>query len=444
MKNRVVKTVLFTVLLFLCVFRLQRVLNVSQDHPGYYNVHDFYEERPNTLDAVYIGSSNTYTFWQGPLGWDEYGIAVYPFATAGMPAAAFKYYMEEARKTQPDALYIFQVNCFKANVRVASTHTLVDYMKLSSNKVKMIHDFSQKLNMNWSESLEFYFPSIRFHSRWSTLTSFDIMRPATNIKGSPEYKSHLWNVRADSDPLISTEERVALSAEQAQVVEDLLDYCDLTHPKVLFVIVPQIEGETLQGQFNTLKDYISSRGYDVLDLRYSFDGIGIDFLKDYRDHGHLNIHGSLKYIDFFGQYLCENYGFKDKRGDPAYASWDDAVVNYHAIISPATLEFERKHLARDFSLLAPNVTIKTASSKSVSIIWSEIQEADGYEIYRKCPKENKGYWTLVDSVAAETLQYLDEATTSGRTYTYTIVPFRNDSGERHYGNFNYSGVKAST
>ena len=88
---------------------ITKILTTPGDQRNYQWVQGFYSEEENSLDAVYIGSSGTYAFWQAALGWNSHGIAVWPYATNSQPPEAIRYIIEDARRTQPDALYIIHV-----------------------------------------------------------------------------------------------------------------------------------------------------------------------------------------------------------------------------------------------------------------------------------------------------------------------------------------------
>ena len=72
----------------------------NDEHEQYQHqlIQGFYEEPPGTLDAVYLGASHVYTFWQAPIGWHQRGIAVFPFSSASQPITAVPYLIEEVKK----------------------------------------------------------------------------------------------------------------------------------------------------------------------------------------------------------------------------------------------------------------------------------------------------------------------------------------------------------
>ena len=86
------------------------ILTNPGDTRNYQWVHGFYEEPEDSLDAVYIGSSNCYSFWNSITAWENYGITVWPYASQGMMFETTEYVIREARKTQPNALFIVNIN----------------------------------------------------------------------------------------------------------------------------------------------------------------------------------------------------------------------------------------------------------------------------------------------------------------------------------------------
>ena len=74
----------FLLLLCIAVIGVQRLFKVK-DYRIYQAQHGFYEERKGALDAVYVGPSHVYAFFEGPLAWDSHGIAVYPLSMPSMP-----------------------------------------------------------------------------------------------------------------------------------------------------------------------------------------------------------------------------------------------------------------------------------------------------------------------------------------------------------------------
>lgn len=107
----VIKPVIFCIICFL-VFELISPVFRVQDYRCKQTTEGFYSEAPGSLDAVFIGASSTYAAWQPPFIYDEFGFTSYTLALPHMPKALILPFIEEARKTQPDALYIIALNGF--------------------------------------------------------------------------------------------------------------------------------------------------------------------------------------------------------------------------------------------------------------------------------------------------------------------------------------------
>lgn len=74
------------------------------------------------------------------------------------------------------------------------------------------------------------------------------------------------------------------------------------------------------------------------------------------------------------------------------------------------------------------------ASESVSLKWTKVKNAGGYEIYRSTSK--KGKYKLIASVKkAKTTSYKDKSVKSGKTYYYKIRPYKLTAGAKETGAF---------
>ncbi|MBR1692755.1 MAG: fibronectin type III domain-containing protein [Lachnospiraceae bacterium] len=430
---------LFWVGLAVLGMHLQKIFR-AEDPRIYQIVEGFYNEPPDSLDAVYVGASNVYAFWQAPLAWGDYGYAIYPLSVAGMPAQATKYMVEEGRKTQPDALYIINLNGFKKpKITEQSIHYLVDYMPFSVNKFRLVNELTEAQGIGVSDRLEYFFPIIRFHSGWSELSSHVFGRSLNGLKGAISYSEFLKTTKDVTEKYVITDHKAALTEEQEELLSDLLSYCKEEKVKVLFVIVPQAIGSKKQaGQLHTIADRIAAEGFDVLDLVNAVEEIGLDLTTDFYNKRHTNLHGSIKFTSYLGRYLQENYSFDDKRGNPDYADWDEAYEKYVNTISGYATDFELLHEKRDRSLAAPELSVSSGSD-SAALNWSRTENADGYLVYRKSSRKGAKAWEKIASVDSAVTAYTDTGLEADATYWYTVVPVCQRDGELWYGKYDMTG-----
>ena len=69
-------------------------------------------------------------------------------------------------------------------------------------------------------------------------------------------------------------------------------------------------------------------GHTFLDMNQYFDEIGIDFNTDYYDKSHMNLVGSEKVSNFFGNYLLNNYNLDLSQEKNISENWNSKYKNY--------------------------------------------------------------------------------------------------------------------
>lgn len=402
----------------------------------------FYHEKDNSIDAIYIGASNVFPFWSAPMSWHQYGQTIYPLSTAGMPSWCIKYAVIEARKTQPNALYIICINTLKSTSFDESTmHYFFDYMHLSKNKIDAINDLCARKGIKGADKLEFYFRFIRFHSRWNSLVSSDFYKKNDGVKNAITWKKAFENVTDVTKSYCVTENTIPISDAQKEVLDNLIDYLKENNVNTLFTISPQaLKDENIIGQFNTIKEYLKENGYDTLDMLNNCSDTGIQTTSDFYNAKHVNVHGCLKLTNYFGTYLNKRYGFTDKRGNPEYESWDRSYEIYLNMIDEYTLGFERENNTRDYSLTQPEIKKVSTVEKGINITWGAVNGADAYEIYRRYkPGDSYTEWEKIGEVSEDALSFLDKSPKKEISSFYTVVPLKYNDNDVSYGNFNYTG-----
>lgn len=328
-----VKGLLF-VLIFLIIFNAVSWTLLGSGATNYQMQATFPSEPAGSLDAVYIGGSSAFTFFQGPVAWHKYGITVRIFAADGQPLAAREYYMRYARRMHPDALQIVTVSEYAGSLSESSLHWTIDFFPASAEKYQMIRGLTSFSNYTFAQKVGIYFPIVQYHDRWTSLSGeLDFHREDNGLKGAFESYNFLNTVDDQTGVSKDTTARADLSEEVQAYWNELLAYCDRENSNVLFVVPPQSNTEEITGQVNAVGDMIARHGYPVLNLNDGFDEAGLDLAEDYYNARHTNVHGSLKVTDYIAGYLVEHYGFADKRDSGGYADWDAAYGAYYGAIA---------------------------------------------------------------------------------------------------------------
>lgn len=346
--KRIVKITIFLLLFLVLFFSIEKILTESVgDQAKYPPIREFFDEREQSLDAVFIGSSSTFAFWQAPIAWEKYGITVRCMTSNTQPLVAARYLIEDGIKTQPEALYVVAINTMHETVRSPAIHYLADKYPFSLTKVKMIWGCADYGKIPWGERLEFFFPIIRYHDRWKELGAQSFNKEPVGLKGGSKYKNFLEVATDVTEEYVVLDEKSSEEEIPYDTLVELLEFCKKNDVNVLFVTNPQILGgekEIRQQKYNAANELIESYGFDTLNTIPLIPEIGMDLSTDYYNGSHTNVHGSLKYTLWLGNYLIEKYGFTDKRTDGAYADWEQESEKYMEIIRPYLSEEEYKKI----------------------------------------------------------------------------------------------------
>ena len=80
---------------------------------------------------------------------------------------------------------------------------------------------------------------------------------------------------------------------------------------------------------NRVQALAQELGVPFLNL-FDVEGL-VDFDTDCYDYlGHMNPDGATKITAYLGRWLTERYALEDRRGDAAYAHWNDRLALYEA------------------------------------------------------------------------------------------------------------------
>ncbi len=439
MLKKIVRSIIFLIVFVLLFLGVSKVLIFPGDYRIYQWIAGFYQEPKASLDAVYIGSSNCYAFWNPLTAWADYGIAVYPYASSAQHFIAAEYLIREARKTQPDALFIVNTNTIDSDtLTVARFHQLLDYMPFSLNKLRLTRYLCETAALSTEESMELYFPLYRYHDRWSELSPKDFYNPINGLKGANTLDLYLNTSQDLAELYTCAEGRSGLPGYIRDAAMSLMDYCEQENLRILFVTVPQAVTKQRIQELNELNAMFEARGFDTLNMMCMTDEIGLDLTQDFYNNYHTNIHGSVKFTSYLSTYLTEHYDIKDKRGDPAYASWDAGYKKYTPFLKKYTLPVERDPSHRTAELTRPEIMDVMEDEGGRILVWTPSEGADGYVVYRR--QINNSWETLGETAE---LRYNDTSAEATLEYDYTVIPFVGSSSARVFGNFDYQCIPAN-
>ena len=310
--KRLVGSVCFLLILALLVHGLTFITRNKTDSEL---VYPYYDEPKNSLDVVFVGSSHMMTAIYPLELYREYGIAAYDYASSGLALPQLYYQVVEALKTQTPEVLVLDISGVRYdNAKITSpeyAHFQLDNMKWSLNRMEAIHDLIE----DPGDRLEYYFPLLKFHTRWKELTPEDFKRIAGDTKGARVIDMR-WNTAPYE--IIPTDYVAPIPECPEMYLRKILDYCRGRGVQVLLFNPPDSADETLQGRYNAVYAIAEEYGLPYLNLMYHLDDLDFDYSTDMMDVQHCNQSGAEKVTSYEGAYLKENYDLPDRRDGAAY------------------------------------------------------------------------------------------------------------------------------
>lgn len=336
MKKKIINFTVFW-LIFLLLFQgLSRVLIPKwNDIPGVAGTRteDFYNQKKNTMDAMFFGSSYIY-YSMSPLPiWDNYGYTSYSFGNPGQRIWTSYYYMEEAFKHQKPKVVFYEVGTahLEEQAKEEWNRQNLDYMPMSLTKLKAI----KAIRKGTKETTASYlFPGLRYHDRWKELTQNDFDRSLDTGyygKGSlmrfgakPAKKKKIAKWMRD------TGEELVFPKENEEYLDKMIELCKKNGAELVLLRFPNVRWT--QNHYKMMQEMADKKGLTYIDYNTMPEAYGLNWATDTTDKGdHMNVVGTEKVSNYLGQYMKDHYDFTDKRQDPSYASWIENSQNFRAI-----------------------------------------------------------------------------------------------------------------
>lgn len=327
-RKQFVKSIVFIGIFLAAVISVSYMVRTNGDVKDRFS--GFYAEKKDTLDIVMIGSSPIFPFYAAPKLWGETGIAAYPLSSNVQRPVAMKYLVEEVKKTQSPSLFIFEMRMFTMDDEglmgnMAYTRGVTDNLKYSWNRVKTI----QAMVPETEGRLSYYIDLFKYHTNWKMLMLPSEWENWRYHKGSALKGFY---IKEEVGPTVRPEAggmqgKQAIPDSQEVYLKELLQYLQENELQALFIVSPYGEKIEEQLMFNYMAEIVEKAGYPFLNMNNYYDEIGIVFEEDFADYGsHTNLIGADKCTAFLETYLLEHYTFTDKRGNPAYASWEQSYT----------------------------------------------------------------------------------------------------------------------
>lgn len=315
---RIIAFLLCTAALLWGLTVLLKDKRVTFDYDTTRKVEGFYAEEKDSLDFVFVGSSQMFTSVVPAVLWEEYGITSYDFGANEQPMYLSYYYIKEALNYQNPKAVVLEVSYCNAPEysREGVHHINLDDLRMGPVKLEAVFDIIPK-----GERLPYLFELAKYHDTWTTLDK-DSLSYLTADKHNP-YKGYTPSLDGFPDGGVFNEEiaQVTEKSELAELsvtyMEKIISLCEEKGVDLLFLKTPNDHIQN-QPDYNAVADIAKEHGIEYLDLNRQMKG---------QLHNHV-FHAET-ITKRIGEWLTSLYEVEDKREDPAFARWEEDADYYY-------------------------------------------------------------------------------------------------------------------
>lgn len=317
---------------------------VTFDYDTTRKIEGFYAEEKNSLDFVFVGSSQMFTSVVPAVLWEEYGITSYDFGANEQPMYLSYYYIKEALNYQKPKAIVLEVSYCKGldYTHEGVHHINLDDLRMGRVKLEAVFDIIPE-----GERWPYIFELAKYHDTWKTLdkTSLEYI---TADKHNP-YKGYTPSTEGFADggtfneEIAEVTERAELPEFSVNYMEKIIALCEEEDVDLLFLKTPNDNLEN-QAYYNSVADLAAENEIPFLNLNGEMAG---------QLHNHV-FHAET-ITKRIGEWLTSLYEIEDKCENPKYAKWHEDAEYYYRykdlLELNATTEFDNyitKLIGKDY------------------------------------------------------------------------------------------------
>ena len=291
---------------------------------------EYYEEEKD-FDVIFIGDCEVYENFSPIVLWENYGINSYIRGSAEQYIWQSYYLLEDTLRYETPEVVVFNIQSlqFNESQNEAYNRMTLEGMEWSSAKVKAILA-SMKEN---EQFLDYVFPLLRYHTRWSELTESDL----TYMFEGKKVSHNGYYMRVDVRPVTEIPPPRILGdysfGDNAwKYLEKMAALCEEKGIELLLIKAPSLYPHWYDQWDAQVEEFAEEHGLWYINFLDLIDEIGIDYSTDTYDAGlHMNLSGAEKLANYMGQFLTDVFGLADRRGEAHLQEiWAEKIAFYEA------------------------------------------------------------------------------------------------------------------
>ena len=302
----------------------------------------FYAMEENTIDVIFLGSSLAATSYIPQELYNNYGITSYNLSSEKQSPIISYFWLKEALCYQhPKALvmdvyFFFYNNDNPHNTQEIYIRRALDYMKWSPVKLEAIKTICE-LDDEQSK-YSYYFPNIRYHTRWTELTEEDFSYSVM----SKEYALMGYAPLADcygidghgpyADEVSETE--TDMPSLMKEYLDKIVELCNQEEISLILTNTPIASADI--GRFYTMQEYADEHNLLFIDYNDGniYEDLEFDFVTDSYDSAHVNLWGAKKITNYIGDVLTSQYNI----GANFDEQWENSKKVYEEVEKDCELQ----------------------------------------------------------------------------------------------------------
>lgn len=285
---------------------------------------EFYKQSENTVDVLFLGSSNAYSNINPAILWEEHGISSFMLCGNGQPIWNSYYYLEEAYKTQTPKLVVLEMFTVAAypggydELGNVPCNTLS--LKMSKTKIN-----AMKNSVTKADYLSLCLGLPIFHNRWTEIFKSELKPWEYDRKNEAITKGFFPVHFFESHEMIEYDyaNRTALNEKHIEYLDKIVELTREHNSELLLIKTPYALDASYDAVYNSVSDYALNNGINFINMNTCIEEIGFSFKSDFADTVHLNNIGVEKVSLYLGNIISDDYNIEDHRGQSTYSSWDD-------------------------------------------------------------------------------------------------------------------------
>ncbi|MBO5144040.1 MAG: SGNH/GDSL hydrolase family protein [Lachnospiraceae bacterium] len=296
-------------------------------------VAEYYQEKNKEFDVVFIGDCEVYENFSLVTLWEEYGINSYIRGSAEQYIWQSYYMLEDTLNYDTPQVVVFNVQSLQFNESQSEAYNrmTLEGMKWSSAKVKSI-----LASMKEDEKfLDYVFPILRYHTRWSELTADDFKYMFSGKKVTHNgYYMRVDVKPAENVPVGRMLSDYSFGDNAWKYLDKMVELCEQKGITLILIKAPSLYPYWYDEWDAQIKDYAEEKELLYINFLQLIDEIGIDYNTDTYDAGlHMNLSGAEKLSVYLGRILSEELNVPDRRNeDDISRIWEQKIIDYESEI----------------------------------------------------------------------------------------------------------------